>query len=159
LSAPRSPPPTVNHPSLVATKDYGQGITSRWPYVMVYHTGVCDEPQDELQLACNYVKHLGRGRSTRPNVPSSPHIRAHLGQAPSNSQPAAPTPTSWIRQTASYILLPDVLLPATGNSTRRTSSTSRLDPVLDVMLQTHSSHAAEGRSPPPVRCTILKKCS
>jgi hypothetical protein len=29
--------------------------------------------------------------------------------------------------------------------------------VLDVMLQTHSSPAAEGRSPPLLRCTTLKK--
>jgi hypothetical protein len=27
---------------------------------------------------------------------------------------------------------------------------------VDVMLQTHSSHAAEGRSPPPVRCSDVQ---
>jgi hypothetical protein len=30
--------------------------------------------------------------------------------------------------------------------------------VLDVMLQSISSPRAEGASPPPVRCTLLKKC-
>jgi hypothetical protein len=93
------------------------------------------------------LRFAGRVYGTSPQT--LPHLsdQAYL---PTLQHPQVPN------STVCYILQH---APRMSHSSNRTGDGNPDEAVLDVMLQTHSSPAAEGRSPPPVRCSEAKKSS